>query len=420
MCAKNLASFEVSYQSLSSNAPILAIWVADAPRDIIEIFDEVANELVLSSEYFPDYGKIRDEIHVRISDLPIVDTLRDLRQNHLNQLVRVSGVVTRRSTVFPQLKIVHFRCLSCDVSLGPFRQNNTTEVRPDMCPCCQKRGPFRINQEQTIYGNYQKLAIQETPGSVPPGRMPRHKDVILLADLIDLARPGEEVEVTGVYVHSYHAGIAGKAGFPIFSTTIEANHVAKRSAASEHGSFQMDGEEKRRALRFAREPNAASQIALSLAPSIHGQKHIKRALALALFGGCSKNIDGKHRIRGDVNVMLLGDPGCAKSQLLKYCCSLISRAIYTTGKGASAVGLTAGVHKDPLTKEWTLEGGALVLADNGMCCIDEFDKMNEQDRTSIHEAMEQQSISVSKAGIVTSLHARCAVVAAANPIGGQN
>jgi len=138
-----------------------------------------------------------------------------------------------------------------------------------------------------------------------------------------------------------------------------------------------------------------------------------------LFGGCSKNIDGKHRIRGDVNVMLLGDPGCAKSQLLKYCCSLISRAIYTTGKGASAVGLTAGVHKDPLTKEWTLEGGALVLADNGMCCIDEFDKMNEQDRTSIHEAMEQQSISVSKAGIVTSLHARCAVVAAANPIGGQ-
>jgi len=225
MCANNMASFEVSYQSLSSHVPILAIWVADAPRDVIEIFDEVANELVLSSDYFPDYSKIRHEIHIRIRDLPIIDMLRDLRKNHLNQLVRVSGVVTRRSIVFPQLKMVHFRCLCCDVSLGPFRQNNTTEVRPDLCPCCQKHGPFKVDQELTLYGNYQKLAIQETPGSVPPGRVPRHKDIVLLADLIDIARPGEEVEVTGVYVHSYDAGITGKAGFPIFSTTIEANHA---------------------------------------------------------------------------------------------------------------------------------------------------------------------------------------------------
>jgi len=256
-------------------------------------------------------------------------------------------------------------------------------------------------------------------GSVPPGRVPRHKDIVLLADLIDIARPGEEVEVTGVYVHSYDAGITGKAGFPIFSTTIEANHVAKRIPAAPFGLLKIDGEEKRHILRFARDPKIVNLLIISFAPSIYGQSHIKLALVLAMFGGCSKNVDGKHRIRGDVNVMLLGDPGCAKSQLLKYCCSLMPRAIYTTGKGASAVGLTAGVHKDPLTKEWTLEGGALVLADNGMCCIDEFDKMNEQDRTSIHEAMEQQSISVSKAGIVTSLQARCAVVAAANPIGGQ-
>lgn len=146
---------------------------------------------------------------------------------------------------------------------------------------------------------------------------------------------------------------------------------------------------------------------------------MKRALAMSVFGGCSKNVDGKHCVRGDVNVLLVGDPGCAKSQLLKYCCGVVSRAVYTTGKGASAVGLTAGVHRDPVSKEWTLEGGALVLADNGMCCIDEFDKMNEQDRTSIHEAMEQQTISISKAGIVTSLQARCSIVAAANPIGGQ-
>ena len=138
-----------------------------------------------------------------------------------------------------------------------------------------------------------------------------------------------------------------------------------------------------------------------------------------MFGGESKDVGGKHKIRGDINMLLLGDPGTAKSQFLKYIEKLYHRVVYTTGKGASAVGLTAGVHKDPITGEWTLEGGALVLADKGICLIDEFDKMNEQDRTSIHEAMEQQSISISKAGIVTSLQARCSVIAAANPLKGR-
>lgn len=149
--------------------------------------------------------------------------------------------------------------------------------------------------------------------------------------------------------------------------------------------------------------NVGNDIINSIAPSIYGHKYIKTALSLAMFGGEGKDVSNKHKIRGDINVLLLGDPGVAKSQFLKYVEKTFHRCVYTTGKGASAVGLTAGVHKDPFSGEWILEGGALVLADKGICLIDEFDKMNDYDRTSIHEAMEQQSISISKAGIVTSL-----------------
>lgn len=170
---------------------------------------------------------------------------------------------------------------------------------------------------------------------------------------------------------------------------------------------------------MARDERISKRLFKSIAPSIYGHENIKTALALSLFGGEAKDIKRKHRIRGDINVLLLGDPGTAKSQFLKYIEKTAHRAVFTTGQGASAVGLTASVRKDPVTREWTLEGGALVLADKGHCLIDEFDKMNDADRTSIHEAMEQQSISIAKAGIVTSLQARCAIIAAANPIRGR-
>jgi len=272
-----------------------------------------------------------------------------------------------------------------------------------------------VDEVNTVYRNYQKMTIQETPGTVPPGRVPRQKEVYVLNDMVDSARPGDEVEITGIYINRFDYFGNVKHGFPVFNTIIEANFIRRYT---DEDVVELTEEDKQYIRGLSREPNIGRKIVNSIAPSIYGHQYVKKGLTLAMFGGEAKDINGKHRIRGDINMLLLGDPGTAKSQFLKYVEQVFHRCVYTTGKGASAVGLTAGVHKDPVTKEWTLEGGALVLADKGLCLIDEFDKMNDQDRTSIHEAMEQQSISISKAGIVTSLQARCSVIAAANPIRG--
>jgi DNA replication licensing factor MCM2 len=281
------------------------------------------------------------------------------------------------------------------------------------------------------------MTLQESPGSVPPGRLPRHREVILLWDLIDSAKPGEEIvryfftrdflyhiaahlykqEVTGVYRNNFDASLNAKNGFPVFSTIIEANHINKKEDL--FAAFRLTEDDEKEVRALARDERIRKRIIKSIAPSIYGHEDIKTAIALSLFGGVTKDINRKLRLRGDINVLLLGDPGTAKSQFLKYVEKTAHRSVFATGQGASAVGLTASVRKDPVTREWTLEGGALVLADKGHCMIDEFDKMNDSDRTSIHEAMEQQTISISKAGIVTTLQARCAILAAANPIRGR-
>ena len=411
----NAESLEVSWAHLSDSKPVLGMFVAQVPSSILPIFDAVALDVTLY--HYPDYERIHSELHVRMTDLPISLTLRQLRQNHLNSLLRVSGVVTRRTGVFPQLKHVKFDCTKCGITLGPFHQDSHSEVKLSFCQNCQSRGPFTVNSEKTVYRNYQKLTLQESPGTVPAGRLPRHREVILLWDLIDSAKPGEEVEITGIYRNSYDAQLNNKNGFPVFATVIEANHVVK--SHDQLAGFRLTEEDEREIRALSRDPKIVEKIVKSIAPSIYGHEDIKTAVALSLFGGVAKVAQGKHAMRGDINILLLGDPGTAKSQVLKYIEHTAHRAVFATGQGASAVGLTASVRRDPLTAEWTLEGGALVLADRGTCLIDEFDKMNDQDRTSIHEAMEQQTISISKAGIVTTLQARCAVVAAANPIGGR-
>ncbi|CAB58403.1 MCM complex subunit Mcm2 [Schizosaccharomyces pombe] len=417
----NAESLMVNYAHLGESKPILAYFLANAPAPIFRIFDRVALEATLL--HYPDYERIHSDIHVRITNLPTCFTLRDLRQSHLNCLVRVSGVVTRRTGLFPQLKYIRFTCTKCGATLGPFFQDSSVEVKISFCHNCSSRGPFVINSERTVYNNYQRITLQESPGTVPSGRLPRHREVILLADLVDVAKPGEEIDVTGIYRNNFDASLNTKNGFPVFATIIEANHISQLDGSGntddDFSLSRLTDDEEREIRALAKSPDIHNRIIASMAPSIYGHRSIKTAIAAALFGGVPKNINGKHKIRGDINVLLLGDPGTAKSQFLKYVEKTAHRAVFATGQGASAVGLTASVRKDPITNEWTLEGGALVLADKGVCLIDEFDKMNDQDRTSIHEAMEQQSISISKAGIVTTLQARCTIIAAANPIGGR-
>lgn len=412
----NQQSFELEYNILAQEQPALALFLVESPNQILEIFNEAAEEVVLSM--YPAYSKIAANIFVRVRDLALKEEIRALRQLHLNQLIRTQGVVNCATSIIPQLSLVKFDCLKCSYVLGPFVQQQDTEIKPGTCPGCQSLGPFAINGEETLFKNYQRLTIQESPGKISAGRVPRAKDVILLGELCDSCRPGDEIDLTGVYTNSYDGSLNVATGFPVFSTVIMANNVIKQQDWASTSETMTDAD-IHQIVQLSKDPNIVERIIESVCPSIYGHTNVKRALALALFGGCAKNPSNKHRIRGDINVLLCGDPGSAKSQFLKYTSKIAPRAVYTTGQGASAVGLTAYVQKSPVTHEWTLEAGALVLADNGVCLIDEFDKMSDQDRTSIHEAMEQQSISVSKAGIVASLQARCSVIAASNPIGGR-
>eukprot|EP01064_Diplonema_japonicum_P019981 TRINITY_DN2894_c0_g1_i3.p1 TRINITY_DN2894_c0_g1~~TRINITY_DN2894_c0_g1_i3.p1 ORF type:complete len:913 (+),score=187.04 TRINITY_DN2894_c0_g1_i3:50-2740(+) len=407
-------SLVVDFQLLSRFKYGLAVLSGEVPSVILKTFDEVASRELFRT--FPKYSKVFNTIHVRLVNLPTSDAIRELRAIHMNMLTMVHGVVTRRSLVYPQLKAVKFDCLSCGFTIGPLMQTGAQEPKIKQCPSCQRPGPFRLNSSQTQYRNYQTAVLQETPGTVPPGRLPRWIEVVLVDDLVDIARPGDEIQVTGIFRNHFDPLLNHKQGFPVFTTILEANSVRRRVDDLQES---MTNEEKEELKLLSHNPSIVDKIIKSICPSIHGNEMVKAGVACSLFGGVQKEADGGHKLRGDINVLLVGDPGCAKSQFLKYIEKTSPRSVFTTGKGSTAVGLTAAVHKDAMTGEWTLEGGAMVIADKGHCLIDEFDKMSDQDRTSIHEAMEQQTISIAKAGIVTSLQARCSIVAAANPIMGH-
>ena len=414
MCSNNLQSLEVDFSHLSDTVPVLSFWLFDSPSLLMPFLNQVVFEI--ACRLFPGYNNIHPELFVKIKNYPLQENIRDLKKEHLNSTVKFEALVTRRHPVTCQLKKIYYVC-RCGDRKGPIYQTDDKIVQLGACHNCKSKGPYVIDRENVEYRNHQRIIVQEVPSKVPPGRVARQKSVIVLGDNIDSVRPGDQIQVTGFFLSKFDFTMTSKHGFPIFSTFVEANNIVKLDAVDDMDIVQ-ENLKKEHIIELSKYSNVSEIIFNSIAPNIHGHSHIKKAVAMALFGGTPVE-QNSHRIRGDINVLMVGDAGMGKSQVLKFVQRVVPRTIYTTGKGASAVGLTASVRRDNISGEWVLEGGALVLADKGICLIDEFDKMNDQDRTSIHEAMEQQTISISKAGIVATLKARCSVIAAANPINGK-
>lgn len=251
---------------LSSKYPTIAIWLAEEPNSMFPILNEVAYNLTL--ELFAEYDSIHSSIFVRVKDLPVEDKLRDLRMIHLNALIKIRGVVTKRTGVYPELNKMFFRCQCGDLK-GPFIHNTVSEAKMFLgqCVLCQATSGFVLDEVHTIYRNYQKITIQETPGTVPPGRVPRSKEVFLLNDLVDSARPGDEVEITGIYINRFDYFSNVKHGFPVFQTVIEANNVRR---FGDEDIVELTDEDKQKIRDLGKMPNIAKKIVNSIAPSIYG------------------------------------------------------------------------------------------------------------------------------------------------------
>ncbi|XP_064945258.1 DNA replication licensing factor MCM7 [Musa acuminata AAA Group] len=361
------------------------------------------------------------EVYIKAFSKGTPFTVRQVRASHIGQLVKISGIVTRCSDVKPLMQVAVYTCEDCGFEIY---QEVTARVFMPLFECPSNRckinkakGNLILQLRASKFLKFQEARIQELAEHVPKGHIPRSLTVHLRGELTRKVVPGDVVELSGIFLPIPYSGFRALRAGLVADTYLEAMSITHFKKKYE--DYELKADEQEQIERLAEDGDIYNKLARSLAPEIFGHEDVKKALLLLLVGAPHRKLSDGMKIRGDLHICLMGDPGVAKSQLLKHIINVAPRGVYTTGRGSSGVGLTAAVQKDPITNEMVLEGGALVLADMGICAIDEFDKMEESDRTAIHEVMEQQTVSIAKAGITTSLNARTAVLAAANPAWGR-